>query len=155
MARTKYIRNTYSTAGEKKDWLFYSFIFFPSQHTDAKIYLWSKIPLSRNPNFRATVEILAIFFLEFFQQIVLFWFIVRNIQMYWLMYRLKWNMYINIFFPTKGNSRSEGFYGFYQFCRFSARCIIAFESMSSSVSSADTSSFTFFLWKTSSYEKLS
>ena len=29
------------------------------------------------------------FFLEFFQQIVLFWFIVRNIQMYWLMYRLK------------------------------------------------------------------
>ena len=125
MARTKYIRNTFNSSSTKKERLAFfiasSFFLLSTlmpksiQKMGEKRQFWFKTFWTNNK----------------------FWYSVPNIQMYWLMYRLKWNISAFSFRQKKAGSTIGGFY---QFCRFSG----AFESMSST-SSADTFSFTFFL----------
>ena len=131
MARTKYIRNTFNSSSTKKERLafFIASSFFLLSTLMPKSIFWSK---KLNKENRA--QNVGTFWTN-----KKFWFIVPNIQMYWLMYRLKWNISAFSFRQKKAGSTIGGFY---QFCRFSG----AFESMSST-SSADTFSFTFFFLK--------
>ena len=110
MARTKYIRNTFNSSSTKKERLafFIASSFFLLSTLMPKSIFWSK---KKNKENRA--QNVGTFWTN-----KKFWFIVPNIQMYWLMYRLKWNISAFSFRQKKAGSTIGG--AFINFAEFLA-----------------------------------